>query len=123
MDELLENLKEGVIVLDEQDNTILFKNKEAAKKLNVKEGGQLKYVFDASNSRSLKSIELEEPVFGAIEQLEPEGLNYCGFLKDMNNIQANLGLKEIIKQQRSGKLDGMKKIYKIDSRFRSKRNN
>ena len=49
-DELLANLKEGVVVLDDQDGSILFKNKEASKKLRVKEGGQLKYMFDASIS-------------------------------------------------------------------------
>ena len=69
---MLDNLKEGVIVLDDINNSILFKNKEASKKLRVKEGGRLKYVFDASNNNATdKSVELEEPVFGIINQLEP----------------------------------------------------
>ena len=93
VDELLENLKEGVVILDDQENSILFTNREASKKLSIKEGGKLKYVFDASNNiENNRSIEILQPVFGVIEKLEPQGLDYCGFLKDMNNIEAKLSL-------------------------------
>ena len=46
---MINNLSEGVIILNDDLKEVLFTNREASKKLKVIEGGDLKYVFDASS--------------------------------------------------------------------------
>ena len=97
-DELINELSEWVVILNETLNEVLFTNREATKKLRVIEGGDLKYAFDASsiNAGNDRSIDMQEPVFGWIESLEPKGIDYNGFIKDMNSVRLNLSLKDII---------------------------
>ena len=46
---MINNLSEGVIILNDDLKEVVFTNREASKKLKVIEGGDLKYVFDASS--------------------------------------------------------------------------
>ena len=67
-DEVINNLSEGVVILNEAINEVLFTNREATEKLRVIKGGDLKYAFSASsiNSSGDRSIDMQEPVFGWI---------------------------------------------------------
>ena len=50
MTELLNDLKEGVLILDDKEDQILFTNREASKNLKLKDTGSIKYIFDQSHS-------------------------------------------------------------------------
>ena len=103
MTKLLDDLKEGVVILDDKEDQILYTNREASKNLKIKDTGTLKYVFDRSHSLNSNpdantSSNIQDPIFGLVEKFEPQGLDYCGFLKDMNETKAKFNLKEIIEK-------------------------
>ena len=59
------------MILDEELKKVLFTNKEAARKLQGSNGSDFKYFFDASTGNRFdeKSIDMDEPAFGFIENL------------------------------------------------------
>ena len=91
---MIDNLSEGVVILNDDLNEVLFTNAEASKKLKIIEGGDLKYVFDASsiNNSSDMSIDMKQPAFGIIESLVPKGIDYNGFIQDMNKLKLDCSL-------------------------------
>ena len=87
--------------------------------MRVKVGESLYLLFDGSTANNClenRPVDMQEPVFGMIENLEPQGVDYCGFLKDMNQIKPELNLQEIIERERATGFRGSKKIYKVGKR-------
>ena len=68
------------MILDEDLKKVLFTNREAARKLKGRNGSDFKYIFDASTSNRSdeKSINMDEPAFGLVENLGLQAFDYVG---------------------------------------------
>ena len=60
-----------------------------------------------------KLIDAEEPIFENIDRLEPSGVDYAGFIEDLNRPKPGINLQEIIEEERQKKFLGAKRIFKM----------
>ena len=90
-------MKEGVVILDDKHDKVIFANYEAEKRLKVKKGERFNVLFDGSAaSFENKQVDMKVPAFALVKNLDPLSMDYDGFLRDLDRAGPGLNLLDII---------------------------